>query len=68
MFLLYLTLSTKATEGSIGLNQFDFYFPVMDFENETKEKKNQHKSKPVYNIYYTYVLLDRLWLNRKLVS
>lgn len=46
MFKLYLTLSTQATKGSIGLiyflihvpNQFDFYFPVMDFESETKKK------------------------------
>lgn len=39
MFLSYLTQSTKATKGSNGLNQFDFYFPMTDFENET-EKKN----------------------------
>ena len=60
MFLSYLTQSTKATKGSNGLNQFDFYFPMMDFENETEKKKIQHKSKPMYNICYTYVPLDRL--------
>ena len=40
MFLSYLTQSTKATKGSNVLNQFDFYFPMMDFENETEKKKS----------------------------
>ena len=70
MFWLYLILSTQAIEGTIGLiyflinvpSQFDFYFPVLDFEYETKKKIQMKLIEPVNNIYDKQVPLDRLWL------